>query len=810
MALTLLGSKQLRLIVISASLIVICNFSNASLNVLLKTLHTTGSVKDRENFFLSMVGVRRRMERKWQETPLAKIFTVPDMFTSLKHQALSIFIVESLKAKSLTVWEAFTAFDHDNNGLISPAEFYGALLWLNAPDLNAEDVVDFFEVADKNRDGQIDYREYVDFLTLPGTKPGELLTEEEGTEEEKGSGKDVHIKVEPYGAEELREIILRRKQAEQIRQREERLKKQAYKDALDIKIFEEELEASRLRKGGQNPLMSDVSTSVYLPSPTQSNSETFTVKSADEFQSDEKATKNEDVLTGENGEPIVTVSDKDQWIVTDFKFSTNQEPLRFTAAGKYSFIPILYGTPADKPVVALTCRRKHRLDKYNYYWMNCTLCSKRATDYVCWNCGEYICRTCYDGHKRIQEMERRDPERNPTFLRCQQTCSFTLQIPMRGGADPLSGDFTLTLELRVTKLPPKSQLQSLLRFSLPDLSQAKRVHRTSVYLNGDGVIVGRPIEIGGEVIYPDPEPIVEETAAEEKASGETITEEKNGNEVAKAEAASEDSSDSVVAAASESSSAQEKDTEAIVSEEKMESTVEEESTGEAEEEEKEDAGDAEEGKEDVAEEEENEGAGDAEEDGPVVEKEAEKKEKKVKKDKKKKQKKVEAADGEEKKEKKPIKPVKQAAGKIRPGKWAVVTVVVQPSQCRLVSYVDGSLCHVAEDLDPADLRLQHKVVVLGGGKMAHVRGGDVRRMVVHSAAMSTDQVRSLYYAVAQENPAIGGLLVKAQALYRRYRVRKTYNLAKLKQVERGEQENDSDESEEEYDEDCDPDSSGDY
>jgi hypothetical protein len=120
MALTLLGSKQLRLIVISASLIVICNFSNASLNVLLKTLHTTGSVKDRENFFLSMVGVRRRMERKWQETPLAKIFTVPDMFTSLKHQALSIFIVESLKAKSLTVWEAFTAFDHDNNGLISP------------------------------------------------------------------------------------------------------------------------------------------------------------------------------------------------------------------------------------------------------------------------------------------------------------------------------------------------------------------------------------------------------------------------------------------------------------------------------------------------------------------------------------------------------------------------------------------------------------------------------------------------------------------------------------------------------------------
>jgi hypothetical protein len=36
------------------------------------------STRDRERFFFSTVGCRRRMERKWQETPLAKVFTVPD------------------------------------------------------------------------------------------------------------------------------------------------------------------------------------------------------------------------------------------------------------------------------------------------------------------------------------------------------------------------------------------------------------------------------------------------------------------------------------------------------------------------------------------------------------------------------------------------------------------------------------------------------------------------------------------------------------------------------------------------------------
>eukprot|EP01033_Poteriospumella_lacustris_P010457 gene10460-7435_t len=697
-------------------------YSNASLNVLLKTLG--GSVKDRESFFLSMIGVRRRMERKWHETPIAKVFTVPDQFTALRHQALAMYVVESLKVRNMTVWEAFTAFDNDNNGLLSPAEFYGALLWLNVPELTAEDVVDYFEVADKNRDGQIDYREYVDFLTLPGAKPADVHghgDDEADAASGEEEAKDLHIKVEPFGAEELREIILRRKQQEQIRQREERIRKQAYKDALDIKIFEEELEASRRRKGGQNPLVANIPRTVFVATPEEAaqyaaaHHEHLTVAAAA-------------AAAGEEETPSTT------WTVTDFKFSTNQHPLRFVGAGKSSFIPIMFGTASEKPIKPLQCRKKHELYACSYYWMSCTRCAKRNTDYVCWNCSEFVCKTCFDAFRRGQEMERRDPERNPTFLRCQPSCSFTLQVPMRGGADRESGDFTLSLEMRAVKLPPAGQMQSLLRFSLPDLSQAKRVHRTSVYLNGDGVVVGRPLEKGGLVELPE-EPEEEEEEEEETESEEEEEEEADGEE----EATGEEGEGEEEEAKEEKKPKKAKKTKKA----------------------KKDAESTEEAKEESAAKADGEGEGEGEAATPAAEGEA-----------------PAAAEGAAAAEATPTeeKPKKKfkapRVGRVVANKWAVITVVVQPNLGRLVTYVDGKICHVADDLDPADLRLQHKLVVLGGGKQAHIRGGDVRRMVLHSGAMDDAEVRRLYFALAHDNPAIGGLVTKAQALIRGHLVRK--------------------------------------
>jgi hypothetical protein len=63
-----------------------------------------------------------------------------------------------------------------------------------------------------------------------------------------------------------------------------------------------------------------------------------------------------------------------------------------------------------------------------------------------------------------------------------------------------------------------------------------------------------------------------------------------------------------------------------------------------------------------------------------------------------------------------------------------VSVVVQPSEAKIATYVNGKLCHISTELDPSELRLHHKLVVLGGGKQAHARGGDIRRVVIHNKA----------------------------------------------------------------------------
>jgi hypothetical protein len=198
------------------------------------------------------------METKWQETPLAKVFSVVDevmhiindydsgfylciQWVALKLNAQSSFVVEALKSRNTTLWEAFSSFDYDNNGILSPAEVYGALKWLNFPDLNADDVADFIEAADKNRDGMIDYKEYVDMLSIATVNAKNDLDDESNDQ----SQSTMLSKVEPYGADEIREVMIHRKQAELAHQRAERIRRQAYKDALDVKIFEEELEASK-------------------------------------------------------------------------------------------------------------------------------------------------------------------------------------------------------------------------------------------------------------------------------------------------------------------------------------------------------------------------------------------------------------------------------------------------------------------------------------------------------------------------------------------------------------------------------------
>jgi hypothetical protein len=87
---------------------------------------------------------------------------------------------------------------------------------------------------------------------------GDLEEEEEEEEEEeaddaskkKQKKRPMPAKVEPYGADQLREIIALRRREQAVRQRKDRARRQAYQQAIDIKTFEAELRASRDRKVG--------------------------------------------------------------------------------------------------------------------------------------------------------------------------------------------------------------------------------------------------------------------------------------------------------------------------------------------------------------------------------------------------------------------------------------------------------------------------------------------------------------------------------------------------------------------------------
>jgi len=63
-------------------------------------------------------------------------------------------------------------------------------------------------------------------------------------------------------------------------------------------------------------------------------------------------------------------------------------------------------------------------------------------------------------------------------------------------------------------------------------------------------------------------------------------------------------------------------------------------------------------------------------------------------------------------------------------------------------------------------------VVLGGGKQAHMRGGDIRRVVIHSDALHGADVMDVYLRLASDHPGIGGRVARIQAIWRGFYVRK--------------------------------------
>ena len=105
----------------------------AALNVLLRALAT--NVRDaRRVFFCQTIGCRRRFSRRWQETPLARVFLLPDAFAMLKQRSLALRIKQSIKARNWLLFDAFhSKFDTDKNGELDASELQKALTQRGEP-----------------------------------------------------------------------------------------------------------------------------------------------------------------------------------------------------------------------------------------------------------------------------------------------------------------------------------------------------------------------------------------------------------------------------------------------------------------------------------------------------------------------------------------------------------------------------------------------------------------------------------------------------------------------------------------------------
>jgi hypothetical protein len=111
-------------------------------------------------------------------------------------------------------------------------------------------------------------------------------------------------------------------------------------------------------------------------------------------------------------------------------------------------------------------------------------------------------------------------------------------------------------------------------------------------------------------------------------------------------------------------------------------------------------------------------------------------------------------------------------GKVRPGKWHSLSMVVHADQGQIASFVDGYPCSTMTGLSPTDLRLRHKIIILGGAKAAESRGGDVRRVMLHNEMLTVKDIASLCMETANTHKTLGGCALKIQSVYRGECVRK--------------------------------------
>lgn len=461
------------------------HFSEPALHALVRALRRSPP-RRRERYFAANVGARRRLERAPRAAPLGRAFAVDDEYALVARRATAVFMRQAIQHRGLSWWAAFAAFDDGNTGALGPAEIYGALRYLGADFVSADDVLDFVALA-ANPEGRLggqtadptsladlprslSFAEYVDALRVDADDDGEPCQRGEKPEE-------AALKVEPHGLEEIRDALLRRRRAAVEDAVAERARAEARAELLDRQLYDEELAEAERKHGaeGVNPRV-DIVANVAR---------------------------------------------------TTFSFGAERKPLRFRAANAFGialeaaarasvpsapaaargkpgcfFVPLDYDRVSRLPVPPLKCVCSKPLKPFDLSWERCSRCKPRdarGCTRICWSCYSRVCERCVVAHERGILAERADPSGKPTFLKCEPGSSFILQLPAKTFSTsnkidpPALSCYTLTAEIKLERPPPRDSLAAIVRLTdSVRLGQALATERASaagLYVDADGALV---------------------------------------------------------------------------------------------------------------------------------------------------------------------------------------------------------------------------------------------------------------------------------------------------------------------------------
>lgn len=228
-------------------------FNENSLNALLRSLHHT-SKRERRQFFKNILMCRRRLNKKWMTSPISKLFVLSDQFGMLKQRALAVALRNRIQLKGLLLYDAFCKFNYSGNGYLTPGEVWGGFEFLGI-DCSPHDILDFFNAADIDKDGLLNFRDFLESLQEQDSlEQAQIGLEESVYSPSDGGNEDLIMPdpmpiqrqvsltpVSPKGQDELENLRLQQKQAEELEDLEasrmEDETEQRIKDELEVFFF---------------------------------------------------------------------------------------------------------------------------------------------------------------------------------------------------------------------------------------------------------------------------------------------------------------------------------------------------------------------------------------------------------------------------------------------------------------------------------------------------------------------------------------------------------------------------------------------